>query len=198
MIAYASRTGTRRNLAALRRHGWRLIVSAAGRHSNEGFPYAIDSGAWSGFEDDQFRRCLDKLGQGADWIALPDIVCGGDCSLDLSLSWIDTVAGYGAPLLLVVQDGMRADVIRLVLADARLAGLFVGGSTDFKLQTLPLWAALTRSVGKYLHVGRVNSQRRIWLCEAVGADSFDGSSASRYAVTTDGLALAMRQTDLRI
>ena len=29
MIAYASRTGTRRNLAALRAAGWRLLVSAA-------------------------------------------------------------------------------------------------------------------------------------------------------------------------
>ena len=49
LIAYASRTGTRRNLAALRGAGWRLLVSAASVHSNEGFPYAIDNGAWSAF-----------------------------------------------------------------------------------------------------------------------------------------------------
>ena len=44
--------------------------------------------------------------------------------------------------------------------------------------------------------GRVNTQRRIRLCAAAGADSFDGTSASRYAVTLPGLDSARRQPDL--
>lgn len=39
MLGYASRTGTRRNLAALRAAGWRLLVSATGVHRDEGFPF---------------------------------------------------------------------------------------------------------------------------------------------------------------
>ena len=55
MIGYASRTGTKRNLAALRDAGWRLLVSAAGRceplrgHAAS-FAYALDNGAWSAFD----------------------------------------------------------------------------------------------------------------------------------------------------
>lgn len=45
MIGYASRTGTRRNLDALRAAGWRLMVSARGALRTEGFPYALDNGA---------------------------------------------------------------------------------------------------------------------------------------------------------
>ena len=91
MICYASRTGTRRNLAALRSRGWRLLVSRAGVWRTEGFPqYALDNGAWADyqagrdFDEDSFERLIDKLGAKADWIVLPDIVAGGLRSLDLS------------------------------------------------------------------------------------------------------------------
>jgi hypothetical protein len=40
MIAYASRTGTKRNLEAMRQNGWRLLVSAKGVLRTEGFKYA--------------------------------------------------------------------------------------------------------------------------------------------------------------
>lgn len=39
MVSYASRTGTRRNLAAMRGAGWRLLVSAAGVLRTEGFEH---------------------------------------------------------------------------------------------------------------------------------------------------------------
>src|SRR3546814_4879783 len=50
VIAYASRTGTRRNLDALRDAGWRLMVSARGVLRTEGFPYELDNGAWTSFQ----------------------------------------------------------------------------------------------------------------------------------------------------
>lgn len=40
MIPYASRTGTKRNLDAMRANGWGLLVSAKGVLRTEGFPYA--------------------------------------------------------------------------------------------------------------------------------------------------------------
>jgi hypothetical protein len=45
MAGYASRTGTRRNLAALRDAGWRLLVSAEAELRTEGMRYALDNGA---------------------------------------------------------------------------------------------------------------------------------------------------------
>lgn len=200
MIAYASRTGTRRNLAALREHGWRLLVSAEGVLRNEGFPYALDNGAWTAFTQNRpwneakFRKALQKLGAGADWAVLPDIVAGGPASLELSLKWMRHVLDESPRALLAVQDGMAADDVRGFLG-ARV-GLFVGGSTDWKLKTLAQWAELGRTVGCWVHVARVNSTRRIWACSSVGATSFDGSSASRFAVTIPELSNAARQLGL--
>lgn len=44
---YASRTGTRRNLAVLRAAGWRLLVAAQGVHRSEGFRYMLDNSAYT-------------------------------------------------------------------------------------------------------------------------------------------------------
>lgn len=68
--------------------------------------------------------------------------------------------------------------------------------TRHKEDTLPAWGELAREKGCWLHVGRVNTARRIALCAAASATSFDGSGPSRYAVVLQKLDLARRQPDL--
>jgi len=200
MIAYASRTGTRRNLAALRGAGWRLLVSAAACLRHEGFQYALDNGAWSAytqgrsFDVPAFERALRLMGPGADWTVIPDVVTGGHASLDLSLSWMRRVLDETPRALLAVQDGIEPSDVRGFLGER--VGLFVGGSTGWKLRTLAQWAALARETGAWCHVGRVNTRRRIHACSLVGATSFDGTSASRYAVTLQPLDHARRQLSI--
>ena len=117
MIAYASRTGTRRNLAALRDAGWRILVSARGVLRNEGFRYALDNGAWTAFTQGEpfdvaaFEKALDLMGAEADWVASPDIVGGGMRSLELSESWLPRL--IDARLVLIpVQDGLTASDVQ--------------------------------------------------------------------------------------
>lgn len=200
MIAYASRTGTRRNLAALRGAGWRLLVSAAACLRNEGFQYALDNGAWSAYTQGRpfdvraFEIALAKMGPGADWTVIPDVVAGGAPSLELSLSWMRRVLDSTPRALLAVQDGITPADVRGFLGER--VGLFVGGSTEWKLRTLAQWAALGRETGAWCHVGRVNTRRRIHACSLAGATSFDGTSASRYAVTLQPLDHARRQLSI--
>lgn len=199
-MAYASRTGTRRNLAALRAAGWRLLVSAAGVLRHEGFPYALDNGAWSAYsqgrpwDEAAFVCALRLMGRGADWSVLPDVVAGGAASLELSLRWMRPVLDECERALLAVQDGMGVGDVRPFLGER--VGLLVGGSTAWKLATMPAWGELARQVGCWLHVGRVNTRRRIVLCQTVGATSFDGTSATRFASTLPLLNNAVRQMPL--
>lgn len=202
MIAYASRTGTRRNLGAMKEHGWRLMVSARGALRTEGFRYALDNGAWTShqrgepFDGDAFMRAVYALGEDADFIVIPDIVAGGLQSLEFSMAWLKKLQSLmiGRFFLLPVQDGMgECDIAPLV---GPSLGIFVGGSTEWKESSLYLWGEVARRRGAWLHVGRVNSERRIHLCAAAGADSFDGSSATRFSCTTNRLDRARRQPDL--
>lgn len=201
MIAYASRTGTRRNLDALRCAGWRLLVSAKGVLRNEGFPYALDNGAWSAytkgqpFDERAFIVALSKLGASADWTVIPDIVAGGHASLDLSLKWMRRVLDESPRALLAVQDGIEAKDVRPFIGER--VGIFVGGSTTWKLATLTNWCALGRETSSWVHVGRVNTARRISACSVAGATSFDGTSATRFSSTVRPLDHARRQMALR-
>lgn len=199
MIPYASRTGTRRNLKVLREAGWRLLVSATGRHNAHGFPYAIDNGAWTAhqqgrsFDDVAFEAVVEKLGEGADFVVAPDVVAGGLASLEFSLSWLERL-GHVRRVLVPVQDGMELDDLRPHLSDR--VGIFLGGSTEWKLRTAMRWGQLARELGCYYHVGRVNSMKRIRLCQSAGAHSFDGTSVTRFASTLPKLDRAVRQGHL--
>lgn len=200
-MCYASRTGTRRNLAVLRAAGWGLLVSRAGEWRTEGFDrYVLDNGAWADFQagrefdDDAFERLIDKLGARADWIVLPDIVAAGARSLELSLRWSNRCLSACQMVLIAVQDGMQeSDLAPLI---GRSVGVFLGGSTEWKLANMALWGSFCRRHGVYYHVARVNTERRTWMAVAAGADSIDGSSGSRYAVTIPMLTRAALQTDL--
>jgi len=204
MIAYASRTGTCRNLAALRAACWRLMISARGVLRTEGFRYALDNGAWTSFQRGEafhaaaFERALARVGAGADWIVLPDIVIGGLASLRFSQAWLHKLRQRhnlrNKMFLIAVQNGMAPQHLRRLLGPR--VGVFVGGDTAWKLTTMAIWARLAHAHGTICHVGRVNSARRIRLCAAAGVDSFDGSGVSRFAVALPPLDAARRQADL--
>lgn len=201
MIPYASHTNGKQNLDKLRQYGWRLLRTpfTSGSKSH-GFKYALDNGAWRAFQqeipfdEDAFIKMLEEHHHDADWIASPDIVCGGMESLECSLAWIPRLEKYGRRILIPVQDDMTDEHIGPLVGDR--VGIFVGGSTEFKERSLPMWGKVAHETGCVLHVGRVNSCRRIALCGAAGATSFDGSGASKFSVVVRKLTFAARQHDM--
>jgi len=160
--------------------------------------YALDNGAWGchqqlkPFDVDAFLWAFDRIGANADWVVAPDIVGGGAESLALTRAWLPKLKHRR--VLIAVQDGMTPSQIAPLIVDGR--GVFVGGSTDWKLKTLPMWGEFAQSVKCYFHVARVNTIRRFRACQFVGASSIDGSRASRWAMDADFLPSAARQQSL--
>lgn len=72
----------------------------------------------------------------------------------------------GWPLAFAVQDGMTFDDVP---ADCVL---FLGGSTEWKEAAIKPWCL--RFPGR-VHVGRVNTWRRLMACYEAGAISVDGT-----------------------
>jgi hypothetical protein len=195
-MMYASRTGTRRNLAALRDAGWRLLVSPAGCVRTEGFRYAMDNGAWSyhqkglPFDDAAFLRCLDLVGTGADWIVIPDRVGDAAGTFEMLAAWWPRLRGAGL-LLFALQDGMSEPEVERALRPGM--GLFLGGSTEYKEGTARLWGRFARERALYFHVGRVNTVRRISIAAEAGADSIDGTSVTMFSANVRRLSNAGAQ-----
>jgi hypothetical protein len=201
VIGYASNTGTRRNLHALREAGWRILITPDKPRPPERMNFAIDNGAWKAFkqgtpfDSDAFGDLVDRFGCAADFVVLPDIVAGGMQSLELSRKWIPKLA-FLKNILLPLQDGMDAESVGAVLRERRNVGLFLGGSTEFKLREMYAWGLVAHSWLRWYHVGRVNTARRIRLCAEAGVDSFDGTSATMYSDTLPLLESARQQPSL--
>lgn len=203
MIAYASRTGTKRNLDALKARDWRLMLSAKGRlNPLEGeWCWALDNGAWYAFQNGEafdelaFGGAIELFGEGADFVVAPDIVAGGMRSFDFSAAWLPRLQGL-APIAFAVQDGMTEVDVEPLLAAGLIQVLFVGGSTDWKIATMAGWVALGARYGIPTHIGRVNTIKRIYLCLAAGAHSFDGSGPGKFVECLLAIDASRHQTDL--
>lgn len=210
MIPYTSYCFNRNSLRVLRRKKWRLLTNPKcplmqGKNprrptwaDGSKAPYALDNGAWGAFKNGiefdcaAFERAVNLVGNSADWIVIPDVLESGPDSYEFSVSWMPSLSGY--PVLFAVQDGMTPDLIRPHLS--RRVGIFLGGSTDWKLSTIGTWARLSREIGCHFHVGRVNTARRIRICQQHRVDSFDGSGVSRWIDKMDTLDPALRQTTI--
>jgi hypothetical protein len=198
LVAYAPRASGRTE-EQLRAFGWRTLLqpNSTPCRPSTGMRWALDNGAWfahqrnAPWDETAFCKMLDNNAEGADFVIAPDIVAGGTASLDLSVSWLPRLAPYGLPVLIAVQDGMTVNDIQSIVG--LNIGIFVGGSTEWKLSTMRTWGALARLRECWLHIGRVNTAKRIRLCIEADAHSFDGSSPVQFPSTLARLDEVRRQ-----
>ena len=158
-------------------------------------------GAWKAFQQQRpfdeiaFSFLVERHGPSADFVVIPDIVAGGMASLEFSRSWIPRLK-HLKKLLLPVQDGMDLFSVTAILHEHKNVGIFLGGSTEWKLKTMFQWGVMAATVNRHHHVGRVNTMRRIRLAAEAGADSFDGTSATMFSCTLPLLESARQQPSL--
>lgn len=138
-------------------------------------PFALDNGAFGAFtagtpwESSVWTDLMDRAaacGASPLWALVPDVVGDRDGTLRAWERWSPVARGYGWPLAFAVQDGMtKGDVPD----DADV--LFVGGSTRWKRRTMHQWARDFPRV----HIGRINTEKWLWRCVEIGAESCDGT-----------------------
>jgi hypothetical protein len=79
--------------------------------------------------------------------------------------------------------------------------LFIGASTEWKLgPSAEALVAQAKDRGKWVHMGRVNSHRRIRYAASIGCDSVDGTKWVRWrdAYLDSGLKLVGESVQLRL
>lgn len=142
--------------------------------------WAMDNGAFSGFNASAFMAMLQAFyyKRGCRFVTAPDAVGDAYQTLKQWPFWRDVIRGAGFPPAFVAQDGVTVTDVPW----PEIATLFIGGHTEWKLgQQAQTLIAYAKSRGLWVHMGRVNSQKRIWEATRMGCDSFDGSGFSRWA-----------------
>jgi len=119
------------------------------------------------------------------FIAVPDVVGVAWLTILRFILLAPLVKFLGYPAALVGQDGLERWPWRAVLLWLPYDALFIGGSTKWKMSPAAddcIRRAQRRR--KWVHVGRVNSQKRIRHFQLIGVDSVDGTSLT-YAPDRD-------------
>lgn len=151
-----------------------------------GKPWAADNDCFQGWDMKRERAfskmlgriCLDGNKQTCRFVAAPDAVGDAATTLDRFAAWQPIIASCGLPVALVAQDGLTIDAVPWEQTDA----LFVGGSTEFKLSfNAELLIGEAKARGKWVHIGRVSSFRRVRHFHEIGVDSIDGTCWSRWS-----------------
>lgn len=197
-MAYASLTGTKSTLAAMKANGWGVLVTPDTWNNckvPQDMPLACDNGAWGAYNGKRpwdahlFVQMMHDVGSRAAWVVVPDVVANSAESILLTRSWLPWCLGICPVALVAVQDGMTERDVEPMLGPR--VGVFVGGTTEWKLKTLWSWVQLAKKHNTYSHVGRVNSARRIHACADAGADSVDGNSVVLFPCTMGRLNSAV-------
>ena len=208
ITAYCSVATNKTNLKILSRWPWRYLLSTAmpgsvsRYHRNKDFlGYAIDNGAYADhvndrpFQADNFMKIVKTWGSDADWIVIPDSIGNAQETIQLAKKWIGRIP---YKKMICVQDGMLASDLKPY--SDQIEGVFIGGTTDWKIKSMPYWSKWAKRNGKLCHVGRVNTTKRLQMCIDFKCTSFDGSGMARFADTaikiTNHLLLVKNQIKL--
>jgi hypothetical protein len=160
-------------------HLGRLVSPRSGNLIRPGERWAADNDAFLAWDEGRFRAMLARLAgvPGCLFVGAPDIVGDAGATLLRFPAWRDEIASLGFPVALVGQDG--AESIEIPWGD--FDAWFIGGSTDWKLS--PFSARLATEAkgrGKWVHMGRVNTLRRLRIAYDFGCDSVDGTGWSKF------------------
>lgn len=140
--------------------------------------WAADNGCFTHperFDGDTFLRWLAERGPYAErclFAVAPDVPGNAEETLTRSLPFLHDIRRLGYRAALAAQDGLVKEMVPWVELDC----LFIGGTTEWKLSELAYDLATEADArGKWVHMGRVNSWRRLKAAAVSGYDSADGT-----------------------
>jgi hypothetical protein len=141
--------------------------------------FCIDNGAFGGFDPGAFRGLLARENHARHlcrFVVVPDVVGDAQRTMEVFDHWKYQLAGW--PLALAAQDGIE----HMTIPWQQIEAIFIGGTTAFKLgNKAEAVIRAAQAIGKWVHVGRVNTPARYEYFEEMGVDSIDGTGLSRYS-----------------
>lgn len=138
--------------------------------------FAVDNGCFANpgaYSDQGYFEYLSRLDSSQClFAAAPDVVGDAEQTRLRSYPVLQKIRELGFKAAHVIQDGETPEQVQWDKLDA----IFIGGTTSWKLG-IDAQAIVTEAKqrNKWVHMGRVNSYKRIRYAAAIGCDSCDGT-----------------------
>ena len=155
------------------------LLTPLTRYANAGCEqFAIDNGAFSGFNEKDFLSLLKRESKNIErclWVSCVDIVGSARRTLELWKRMRCLLGDF--PAALVAQDGIED----LEIPWDEIAAIFIGGKDPWKDSECAKDIVRTAKILRVpSHVGRVNTIKRYKVFAELGADTCDGSGVAMY------------------
>lgn len=142
--------------------------------------WAVDNGAFSGkFNEKLFFNFLERMLPYQDrclFCACPDVMLDPIKTYEQFIKYSERIKDLGYPVAFIAQDGQEN-----LSFPEDFDWLFIGGSTEWKMsQSATDCIIKANSIGKKIHIGRVNSYKRLKHFQPYGIKSVDGNKL-KYA-----------------
>lgn len=144
--------------------------------------FGADNDCYNSFHKARYEKMIEILPRvpSLKYVTVPDVVEDFEKTIKLFDEWYYILKNEKLPLAFVLQDNMPINYIPF----DKIEALFIGGSTEYKLSDeVANIVSIAKNKNKWVHMGRVNSKKRIRYAHSIGCDSFDGTSFSRFSRT---------------
>jgi hypothetical protein len=153
-----------------------IDTPAQGNRRPAGVRWCADNGVFGkGYPGDQgYLDWLAKQNHIEDCLfaVAPDVVGDAAATLARSAPFLPKIRALGYKVALAAQNGLE----HLDVPWDDFDVLFVGGDTAWKLgPAARRLVAEAKARSKWVHMGRVNSERRLRYADHIGCDSADGT-----------------------
>jgi hypothetical protein len=150
---------------------------------NDDVLFIYDNGGYTRdpIQNRHWRPEIKQMKKNCQFIVMPDVLG----------NWKKTLARFHrhkyridqGKRMIVLQDGATAvDILEI---ESEIGGVFIGGTTDWKItEGRKIAIELRESSKLWIHVGRVNTINRIHMFHGY-AHSFDGSGLVRFGMLRD-------------
>jgi hypothetical protein len=141
-----------------------------------GAHWAADNGCYTlgdKFDPERWRKWLMTVdARHALFAVAPDVVGDAQATIERSRPYFTLISAAGFRIAFALQNGQE----HLPVPWDDIDAVFIGGDTEWKLSRHACALAYqAKDRGKWVHMGRVNSLKRLRRAAEMGCDSADGT-----------------------
>jgi hypothetical protein len=159
--------------------------------------WAADNACFSNkWDSSKWLRWLQTIEnpEKALFATVPDVVASHEQTIERWHEWWESVKTLNFKPAFVIQNGATPNQVPFDQAEA----IFIGGTTEWKLSDAAREIVVeAKQRGLWVHMGRVNSVRRLQIASEWGCDSVDGTMLA-FAPDTNAHKLVDMMQEIRM